>query len=239
MYVLVLYVVQSLDFFMRSLMETNERWLLSKGQRLGEICVDFGESLSDCMLWFQFAGLRFYSKCVLLAVGFVARRTKFELKGDDMVYARLNKYDEEITPSPVDEDLPGMGQYYCPHYENMDTEVFVSKLVFLLLFWLLVGFMIRLKFLKTRKKVSAGIISPYKAQVYEIQQKVKQYVSVSDSHFSVSIISVDGFQGSEEDIIILCTVRSNGSGKVGFLSNRQRANVALTRAKYVSCRVGY
>ncbi|WVY90100.1 hypothetical protein V8G54_035614 [Vigna mungo] len=88
------------------------------------------------------------------------------------------------------------------------------------------------EFLKTRKKVSVGIISPYKAQVYEIQQKVKQYISASDSHFSVSVRSVDGFQGGEEDIIILSTVRSNGSGKVGFLSNRQRANVALTRAKY-------
>jgi len=87
---------------------------------------------------------------------------------------------------------------------------------------------------KTKKKVSIGIISPYKAQISGIQQKVKKYTSVSDSYFSVSVRSVDGFQGGEEDIIILSTVRSNGSGKVGFLSNSQRTNVALTRAKYVS-----
>ncbi|XP_014523342.1 ATP-dependent helicase NAM7-like [Vigna radiata var. radiata] len=95
-----------------------------------------------------------------------------------------------------------------------------------------------LEFLKTRKKVSVGIISPYKARVYEIQQKVKLYISVSDSHFSVSVRSVDGFQGGEEDIIILSTVRSNGSGKVGFLSNRQRTNVALTQAKYGPWKLG-
>ncbi|KAK7300604.1 hypothetical protein RJT34_11452 [Clitoria ternatea] len=85
---------------------------------------------------------------------------------------------------------------------------------------------------KTKKKVSIGIISPYKAQVREIQEKLKQYISVSDSHFSISVRSVDGFQGGEEDIIIFSTVRSNVSGNVGFLSNRQRANVALTRARY-------
>jgi senataxin len=87
--------------------------------------------------------------------------------------------------------------------------------------------------MRTKKKVSIGIISPYNAQVYEIQEKVKQYTRDSNSDFTVSVRSVDGFQGGEEDIIIISTVRSNRSGNVGFLSNRQRANVAMTRARYV------
>ncbi|CAI8586121.1 unnamed protein product [Vicia faba] len=87
------------------------------------------------------------------------------------------------------------------------------------------------QFMRTKKKVSIGIISPYSAQVYEIQEKVEQYLAV-DTDFSVNVGSVDGFQGGEEDIIILSTVRSNESRKVGFLSNEQRVNVAITRARY-------
>jgi senataxin len=88
------------------------------------------------------------------------------------------------------------------------------------------------EFVRTRNKVSIGIISPYKAQVNEIQEKVKQYM-VSDPHFTVNVRSVDGFQGGEEDIIIISSVRSNFAGNVGFLSDRRRANVAMTRARYV------
>lgn len=88
------------------------------------------------------------------------------------------------------------------------------------------------EFLSTGKKVSIGIISPYNAQVYEIQERIKQLNLVSDPNFSVSVRSVDGFQGGEEDIIIMSTVRSNGNKDISFIFNRQRANVALTRARH-------
>nr|XP_048333039.1 uncharacterized protein LOC107434514 isoform X2 [Ziziphus jujuba var. spinosa] len=45
-------------------------------------------------------------------------------------------------------------------------------------------------------------------------------------------VTIDGFQGGEEDVIIMSTVRCNGNGSVGFLSNSQRANAGLTRARY-------
>uniref|UniRef100_A0A803MQQ9 Uncharacterized protein n=1 Tax=Chenopodium quinoa TaxID=63459 RepID=A0A803MQQ9_CHEQI len=89
------------------------------------------------------------------------------------------------------------------------------------------------------KKVSVGVISPYKGQVGLIQEKIgMRYDSYKDSGFLVSVRSVDGFQGGEEDVIIISSVRSNGKGSVGFLSNHQRTNVALTRARYCLWVVG-
>ncbi|CAL5025815.1 unnamed protein product [Urochloa decumbens] len=89
----------------------------------------------------------------------------------------------------------------------------------------------------TGSKLSVGVVSPYNAQVRAIQEKVGKTYS-RYAGFSIKVKSVDGFQGAEEDIIIISTVRSNGAGSVGFLSNLQRTNVALTRAKHCLWIVG-
>ncbi|CAH8387938.1 unnamed protein product [Eruca vesicaria subsp. sativa] len=92
---------------------------------------------------------------------------------------------------------------------------------------------------ETKTKMSVGVIPPYKGQIRAIQERIgDKYNSVSDQFLTLNVRSVDGFQGGEEDIIIISTVRSNGNGKIGFLSNRQRANVALTRARHCLWVVG-
>ncbi|TVU16036.1 hypothetical protein EJB05_39583, partial [Eragrostis curvula] len=85
--------------------------------------------------------------------------------------------------------------------------------------------------------LSVGIVSPYNAQVRAIQEKLGKSYDMYDG-FSVKVKSVDGFQGAEQDVIIISTVRSNGVGSVGFLTNLQRTNVALTRAKHCLWIVG-
>ncbi|XP_015574898.1 bud site selection protein 20 isoform X3 [Ricinus communis] len=52
-----------------------------------------------------------------------ARRSKFLVKGDDMVYDELKKPDSEKKSLPLDEDLPGMGQYYCLHCDRYFANV--------------------------------------------------------------------------------------------------------------------
>jgi superfamily I DNA and/or RNA helicase len=84
-----------------------------------------------------------------------------------------------------------------------------------------------------RQRTRVGIISPYTAQVIALQDRLGRKFEKHD-FLSVTVKSIDGFQGGEEDIILISTVRSNKDGKVGFLSDSGRINVALTRAKYVA-----
>jgi superfamily I DNA and/or RNA helicase len=86
---------------------------------------------------------------------------------------------------------------------------------------------------RSGQELSIGVVSPYSSQVNEIRHRLGTKYDTCDS-FRVRIKSIDGFQGQEDDVIILSTVRSNGRGAVGFLADNQRTNVALTRARCTS-----
>lgn len=83
-----------------------------------------------------------------------------------------------------------------------------------------------------------GIITFYSGQVEAILRALKQEAqSIPDAAIarqvkSAKVLTVDSFQGSETDIIILSFVRSNVRNSVGFLSDFSRINVAITRAKH-------
>ncbi|CAN1348916.1 DNA-binding protein SMUBP-2 [Linum perenne] len=78
-----------------------------------------------------------------------------------------------------------------------------------------------------------GIITPYAAQV--ILLKILR--GSEDKLKEVEISTVDGFQGREKEAIIISMVRSNSKNEVGFLSDRRRMNVAVTRARRQCCLV--
>ena len=82
------------------------------------------------------------------------------------------------------------------------------------------------------ERVSFGIISPYRAQVQYLRSLVKQDEYLRPLRRQITINTVDAFQGSERDVIILSLVRSNAGGEIGFLSDLRRTNVAITRARF-------
>ncbi|KAJ3681924.1 hypothetical protein LUZ60_014497 [Juncus effusus] len=89
----------------------------------------------------------------------------------------------------------------------------------------------------TNKRITIGVISPYAAQISVIKEKVGMRYDKHEG-FEVRVKSVDGFQGKEDDVIILATVRCNAKGSVGFMDNIQRTNVAITREKHCLWIVG-
>jgi hypothetical protein len=76
--------------------------------------------------------------------------------------------------------------------------------------------------------VSYGVICMYKAQAFEINKLMSE--SIRFKSISNTVVStVDAFQGREMDVIIICTSKNSVSE---FLSNSNRVNVAISRAKY-------
>ena len=47
----------------------------------------------------------------------------------------------------------------------------------------------------------------------------------------MKVVTVDNYQGEENDIIIVSLVRSNNANRIGYLKESNRVNVALSRAK--------
>lgn len=69
-------------------------------------------------------------------------------------------------------------------------------------------------------EIPVSVITPYDAQV--------KYISKMLNTDKIDVKSVDGFQGRENEVIVISFVRTS---KMGFLKDLRRLNVAVTRAK--------
>lgn len=76
---------------------------------------------------------------------------------------------------------------------------------------------------------SIGIISPYRGQVRLINSRMTE--EQRNRVHALDVDTVDSFQGSECDAIIISLVRSNTDNEIGFLNDIRRMNVAMTRAR--------
>lgn len=95
----------------------------------------------------------------------------------------------------------------------------------------------------TRGVPTLAILSPYKAQVEKLADRVTSLLRSDLAHLNAFqpvrrggsfVGTVDSFQGSEADLVVISLVRNNprpGGSAIGFLRDRRRMNVALSRAK--------
>lgn len=90
-----------------------------------------------------------------------------------------------------------------------------------------------------QKLIAAGVrdediavITPYNAQLAVLQGLLRE------QYPGLELGSVDGFQGREKEAVIVSLVRSNDDHEVGFLGEKRRLNVAMTRPKRHLCIVG-
>ena len=88
-----------------------------------------------------------------------------------------------------------------------------------------------------------AVITPYNAQVSLLSGLLKTAFP------AVEVGSVDGFQGREKEAVVVTLVRSNvdeaggggggrGEAEVGFLAEKRRLNVAMTRPRRQLCVIG-
>ncbi|OQE40164.1 hypothetical protein PENCOP_c006G01589 [Penicillium coprophilum] len=77
---------------------------------------------------------------------------------------------------------------------------------------------------------SITVLTFYNGQRKLIMRKKAQNLNIAQSY--VNILTVDSYQGEENDIVILSLVRSNYHRGIGFLGQDNRVCVALSRAKY-------
>ena len=81
------------------------------------------------------------------------------------------------------------------------------------------------------ERIDFGLISPYKEQVRCMRGLIKRDASLRPLRGLITVHTVDGFQGQERDVILISLVRANEEGRIGFLNDLRRMNVAITRAR--------
>lgn len=89
---------------------------------------------------------------------------------------------------------------------------------------------------KSKKKIDIGVITSYRGQKYKLKNIIEQQ---KYKNIDVEVDTVDAFQGSQKEIIIYSTVKSNpNNDSIGFLEEEARVNVAFSRAKSLLIIVG-
>ena len=87
-------------------------------------------------------------------------------------------------------------------------------------------------------KKETAIIAGYRGQRDKLTRLYESSYKARFHNMSIEINTVDAFQGRETDMVFYSVVRSNDNGKLGFLKDIRRLNVAFSRARELLVVVG-
>ncbi|KAH9960270.1 AAA domain-containing protein [Russula dissimulans] len=88
-----------------------------------------------------------------------------------------------------------------------------------------------------------GVISPYIAQISllnylinidpDYRNRFRNALGPNrvEELAQIEVKTVNGFEGRQKEVVLFSTVRNNAAGALGFLADRRRLNVGLTRAR--------
>lgn len=81
-----------------------------------------------------------------------------------------------------------------------------------------------------------AVIAPYRSQVQNITHTLLNRLPGHNNENTrrrrnIMVCTVDSMQGSQRDVVIFTTTRSNREGKVGFVREPKRLNVSVSRAR--------
>jgi superfamily I DNA and/or RNA helicase len=82
-----------------------------------------------------------------------------------------------------------------------------------------------------------AVLAGYRAQVSELRRLLADDESTWQA-ITVDVSTIDAFQGREADVTVYSVTRSNPDRRIGFLAERRRLNVALSRARDLLVIVG-
>ncbi|MBF2754502.1 MAG: AAA family ATPase [Gammaproteobacteria bacterium AqS3] len=97
----------------------------------------------------------------------------------------------------------------------------------------------RLVVKNNKDKKDVAVIAGYRGQVELLENRVDELKLSKKFKGDIQVNTIDSFQGRENDIVIFDMVRSSPyKCSIGFLDDRRRLNVALSRAKELLIIVG-
>ena len=91
----------------------------------------------------------------------------------------------------------------------------------------------RIVFLATKngQTYSVAVLTGYSDQKRSLERALQAESAAWNQLLRIEVNTVDAFQGREADIALYSITRSNPAGTVGFLTEHERINVALSRGR--------